>query len=310
MNNYSKFRLCVLTPVFEDFSSLNFLLKDIYKEFKEHVCIVIVDDGSINFNYNIDMKNFIIIKLKKNCGHQKAICIGLCWIYENLNIDIPIVIMDSDGEDSPATIKYLLNSLANESVDIAVAERKSRIESFKFKIFYKIYQRIFWILTGKRITWGNFMALRPAAVKRLVHMDELAIHVAGTVICSRLRYIKCPIRRSARYAGKSKMNFSSLVSHGFKGIMVFAENVQARIALASAFIALFAACGIIYALFLKIVNLASPGWLSSISGMLIIIFLQMISLCLGMLLITGAKKLPQQPIEYYKNYIEDVLKNI
>lgn len=277
------------------------------KEFEDRVCVVIVDDGSINYNYNIDIAvNYIILKLKKNCGHQKAISIGLCWIYENLKEDIPVVVMDSDGEDSPATIKYLLDSLADKNVDIAVAERRSRVESFRFKMFYKIYQLIFWLLTGKRITWGNFMALCPAAVKRLVCMDELPVHVAGAVLCSRLRYVKCPIRRSARYVGKSKMNFSSLVSHGFKGIMIFAENVQARIAIASAFVAIFTALGIVSAFLLKIWGLASPGWLSSVSGLLIIIFLQMVSLSLGALLITGVKKFPQQPIEEYKKYIDDI----
>ena len=84
-----EYDLIVLVPVFEDFSALNFLLKDMQKEFEDRVCVVIVDDGSINYNYNIDIAvNYIILKLKKNCGHQKAISIGLCWIYENLKEDM------------------------------------------------------------------------------------------------------------------------------------------------------------------------------------------------------------------------------
>ncbi len=90
---------------------------------------------------------------------------------------------------------------------------------------------VFLLLTGRTISFGNFMALKPAAVRRLAVMQELGTHVAATVLTSRLRLDLCPIDRGARYAGRSRMNFTSLVLHGCRAMMIFAEDVLLRICL-------------------------------------------------------------------------------
>ena len=50
-------------------------------------------------------------------------------------------------------------------------------------------------MTGRTINFGNFMALKPEAVKRLVAMQELSIHVPGAVLASKLRTGFCPVER-------------------------------------------------------------------------------------------------------------------
>ncbi len=44
-----------------------------------------------------------------------------------------MIVMDSDGEDLPSTIPHLLDQLRSDNVDIVVAQRKSRVETFRFK---------------------------------------------------------------------------------------------------------------------------------------------------------------------------------
>ena len=41
----------------------------------------------------------VVIKLKRNVGHQRAIAIGLSYVAENHGDAEPVVVMDSDGED-------------------------------------------------------------------------------------------------------------------------------------------------------------------------------------------------------------------
>lgn len=131
------------------------------------------------------------------------------------------------------------------------------------------------------------MALKSAAVKRLVAMQELSIHVAGAVLASKLRTRVCPLDRGPRYAGKSKMNFVGLALHGFKGLMVFAEDVLVRVGIACAAIAILAVGGATAAIVLKLIGFSTPGWFSIALGILVLMFLQTGALALMTLMLTG-----------------------
>ena len=51
---------------------------------------------------------------------------------------------------------------------------------------YFAYKRTFWLLTGKRIDYGNFSLLPIGAVRRLAHMPELWNNLAAAIMRSRL----------------------------------------------------------------------------------------------------------------------------
>ena len=231
-----------------------------------------------------------VLKLRRNVGHQRAIAIGLSYAAEHLVPGQQVVVMDSDGEDLPSTIPALLAQLDNPAVDVVVAQRKSRVETFRFKAFYQVYKRFFGVMTGRPISFGNFMALKPAAVKRLVSMQELPIHVAAAVLASKLRTDVCPLDRGPRYAGQSKMNFVGLALHGFKALMVFAEDVLVRVGIASALIATFAVVGSVAAVVLKLMGYSTPGWFSLVLGILVLLFLQTAALALMTLMLTGVMR--------------------
>jgi hypothetical protein len=118
-------------------------------------------------------------------------------------------------------------------------------------------------------------------------MQELSIHVAGAVLASKLRAATCSLHRGPRYAGQSKMNFVGLVLHGFKGLMVFAEDVLVRVGIACAAIAGFAVFSSIVAITLKILGYSTPGWFSVALGILVLMFLQTGALALMTLMLTG-----------------------
>lgn len=295
MSAENTFSLVIVTPVYEDVEAASRLFKELSNVFGRGVYIVAVDDGSVRQPLDVSSivaadLNGVVIKLKRNVGHQRAIAIGLSYVADHLPLAPRVVVMDSDGEDIPATIKELISPLESTEVDVVVAQRKSRVETLRFRAFYVVYKWLFLLLAGKKISFGNFMALKPSAVKRLAAMQELWIHVAGCVLTSKLRMAACPLDRGSRYAGHSKMNFVGLALHGFKGLMVFAEDVLVRVGIACAFVAVLSVMGVVVAIVLKILGFATPGWFSLALGILVLLFLQTGALTLMTLMLTGVVK--------------------
>ena len=289
---HTKHRIIVVTPVYEDVEASSRLFKELAMQFKDALFVVAVDDGSVKQPLDVGSLeevhlDGVVLKLRRNVGHQRAIAIGLGYVSENIQPEQLVVVMDSDGEDLPSTITNLLEQLETDGIDVVAAQRKSRVETFRFKTFYAIYKCFFGLMTGKNISFGNFMALKAHAVKRLVSMQELSIHIAGAVLASKLRTAICPLDRGPRYAGQSKMNFVGLALHGFKALMVFAEDVLVRVGIACSLIAAFSVTGAIAAVILKMLGFSTPGWFSVALGILVLMFLQTGALTLMTLMLTG-----------------------
>jgi hypothetical protein len=140
-----------------------------------------------------------------------------------------------------------------------------------------------------------------------VSMQELSIHIAGAVLASKLRVKKCPMDRGPRFCGQSRMNFVGLVLHGFKGLMVVAEDVLVRVGIACLMIAAFSVLGSVLATLLKVLGFSTPGWFSVALGILVLMFLQTGALALMTLMITGVMRGGTIAGNMtYSDYIEDV----
>ena len=148
MINHTDARFAVVMPIYEDREASTKLFKELYAEYGPRAFVVAVDDGSINQPVEIDAigqagLEGVVIRLKRNVGHQRAIAIGINYVAENMP-DIPCtIVMDSDGEDTPHSIRELVQPLRADNIDVVVAQRKSRIETLKFKTFYVIYKWLF-----------------------------------------------------------------------------------------------------------------------------------------------------------------------
>jgi glycosyltransferase involved in cell wall biosynthesis len=291
LNNISSKKIIVVTPVYDDALAANLLFKDLLLQYEESVFVLAVDDGSVNLPVKITQMNDLglsgaILALKRNTGHQKAIAIGLNYIQKYLEPHHYIVVMDSDGEDKPASIQNLIDVMDKTAADVVVGTRRKRVERITFKFYYGVYKFLFHIATGRKINFGSFMLLKVKSVDRLVAMPELFVHIAATLIASKLNIINTPIDRGPRYHGLSKANFSFQVLHGIRAVMVFSENVLVRAVIACFFIVAMATMLIIFAIFLKIFGYATPGWFSVATGILVIILIQTsASMLIGLLLI-------------------------
>jgi glycosyltransferase involved in cell wall biosynthesis len=280
--------LVILVPVYNDWEAAGLLLSDLAGKLPQtgSVRVVLVDDGS---NEPLPAKwkatgwerfeRVDVLSLRRNLGHQRALAIGLCHVEANIPCHA-VVVMDGDGEDSPADVPRLLERMRAEgNAKIVFAERTKRSESLLFRLFYRLYRWLHWVLTGIPVRVGNFSAIPAMQLKRLVAVSDLWNHYAAAVFKARLPFVMLPTERAQRLAGRSRMNFVALVIHGLSAISVFGERVGVRLLIAVSFL-LAATTGMLVATVAIrfCTNWAIPGWATNMVGYLLILLAQLFML--------------------------------
>jgi glycosyltransferase involved in cell wall biosynthesis len=173
-----------------------------------------------------------VLRLRRNVGHQRAIALGISYVHDHIPCDA-LLVMDADGEDRPEDAVRLWQHLRSGSeAAIIFAERTRRSESRLFRVLYRAYQLMHWLLTGIRVRVGNFSLVPARYLPALTTLPATWNHYAAAVFHSRLPYIMIPTQRGKRLDGSSKMNYFSLVMHGFHALSVFCDIISLRLLLA------------------------------------------------------------------------------
>jgi hypothetical protein len=160
------------------------------------------------------------------------------------------------------------------------------VETASFKFFYLLYKVFFKLVTGKTINFGNFCILSSGYVDRLVMVSDLWNNLPAAILRSRIPLNLVPLHRGRRYAGKSKMNFTSLIVHGLSGISVYADTIFVRLLILSVVLV-----GVSVVLVAGLLTLriffpahATPGWTTTITFGLTVIILQVLFTALSSIL--------------------------
>ncbi|MGC4036752.1 MAG: glycosyltransferase [Chitinophagaceae bacterium] len=308
-----KEKILILIPVYNDNVSVNLLLQNIAATFDKRVnySILLVNDGStepLKIVEGLPIQ-VLTINLKRNIGHQKAIAIGLAYCRINIACS-KILIMDGDGQDNPEDALKLSQESGVNPDKIIVASRRSRQESRSFKLFYILYKLLFKILTGKRISFGNFMIIPKNVLDKLVFYSEIWNHLPGGIIKSGLPFNAVQIDRGKRYFEKSKMNFNALVLHGLGAISVFLDLIATRLLIFSFTLIVISLVIIISIIAIKsFTKLAIPGWTSTVVSSFIVILLQsfLLSLFTIFLYLISQSQRKFIPGDHYPDYIDTVV---
>ena len=284
-------RLTIVTPVYNDWESLQQLLVVLDQEaarLKLDVSIVVVDDGSTETCPHtaiaglglVHVHAVDLVELTCNLGHQRALAVGLSEASRRKGASV-VITMDADGEDRPSDIGLLLARHWERPNRIIAAGRGKRSEGLTFRFFYKIYQTVFRLLTGKFINFGNFLLIPAPLLKRIVFLGDIWNNLPAALAKSRLPLDVIPTERGKRYRGVSKMNFTALVIHGMCAISVFIDVLLTRMLLASISVAALAVLGMGIVIGMRVFTaLAIPGWATSAFGILGIIVAQMVLLAM------------------------------
>ncbi len=279
--------LAVVTPIFNDFEAFRTLCAEIGKAaagVPVRLSAIGIDDGSSEPGALVappdaaNLEGVEILRLTCNLGHQRAIAVGLAEVAQRHAYDA-VIVMDSDGEDRPCDLVRLIDAHRVDRTAIIAAQRAKRSEGLRFRVLYALYKRLFILLTGRRIDFGNFLLIPWPMVVRLAHMPEIWNHLAAAVLRSRARVVGVPTERGRRYAGVSSMNLVSLLAHGLSAIAVFSDIVFVRLLILASTVSALALALATVAVAVRIAtDLAIPGWASNVVGISAIMLFQAVTL--------------------------------
>jgi len=316
---HQKTKITIITPVFNDWQSLLLLLHEINTVGiieKFTVNVLVINDGSVErfSRKSFDelakdsIESITIINLRRNLGNQRAIAIGVAYASEHYVTD-PVIVMDSDGEDKPEDIPLLILTYQQTQDKIVFAERVKRSEGLVFRVLYFFYKKLYKILTGTAISFGNFSIIPPILLNNLVAVPEIWMHYSAGILRSKLPITTVPTKRGKRLAGESKVNIVFWVMHGLGAFSVHLDIVSVRLLLIAITSIGISVAGIIIVLCVKVfTDWAIPGWATSTIGTLAIILIQMLLLSLLLVFVVLNSRSQQAELFHlqYKQYIFNI----
>lgn len=312
-------QLIVAIPVFNDWESLNFLLKDldlVLHESEIAADVLIIDDGSTTVRPSRlpdqplrQIGRIEVLHLRRNLGHQRAIAIGLTFVQVARHCEA-VVLMDGDGEDRPAEVPALLKKCHQEAgAKIIFGERTKRSESLPFRVLYHLYRLLHYVLTGISVRVGNFSVIPFRCLTMLVGVSELWNHYAAAVFKARIPHDSVPTQRGRRLAGTPTMDFVGLVVHGLSALSVFGDVIGVRLLVTTVALLVLAIFGVVSVETAHIeAHLAIPGWATYTGGIAFLLLFQVagLSFLLIFIILSARASLTFIPIRDYQYFIDDV----
>ena len=220
--------LSVVVPIYNDQEVIAELLRRVTAVVETLVKdyeIILVDDGSRDNSWTVMQEerqqraHLRIARLSRNFGQQNAIAAGLSLTTKEL-----IVLMDSDLQDRPEDIPTLIDALlADPEATMAIAqweERKdSRMKIAVSRLFQHVSNRITDIHTMPRL--GIFRVMKKSVVDELRNFPERTATAVSLLYYIGHKYVAVPLKRDARFAGKTGYNLSKMLSLTFARILSF-----------------------------------------------------------------------------------------
>lgn len=267
--------LSVVIPIYNDEEVIHELLRRLTAVVESIVSdyeIILVDDGSRDRSWEIMQEErakrdyLRIARLSRNFGQQNSIAAGLSLTTKDL-----IVLMDSDLQDRPEDIPVLIDALlADGEATMAIAQweqrRDSRMKIAVSRLFQHVSNSITDIHTMPRL--GIFRVMRKSVVEELRRFPEKTATAVSLLYYIGHKYVAVPLKRDARFAGKSGYNLSKMLSLTFARIFSFSMFPIRMVTYMGAFLcigSMLAACGLII---YKLVGNVVTGWTSMMVLML------------------------------------------
>lgn len=267
--------LSVVVPIYNDQEVIAELLRRLTAVLETIVSdyeILLIDDGSRDNSWAVmnaeraQREHLRIARLSRNFGQQNAIAAGLSLTTKDL-----IVLMDSDLQDRPEDIPVLIDALlADHEATMAIAqweERKdSRMKVAVSRLFQTVSNQITDIHQMPRL--GIFRVMKKSVVDELRNFPERTATAVSLLYFIGHKYVAVPLKRDARFAGKSGYNLSKMLALTFARIFSFSMFPIRMVTYMGALLcigSMLAACGLII---YKLVGNVVTGWTSMMVLML------------------------------------------
>ena len=312
--------VALLIPVFDDWAAASLLCRELDRACDgltaADIQIYLIDDGSPTappadaFAWQAQWVRAITsVRLRRNVGHQRAIALGLAYLYDKTDSTAALV-MDGDGEDKATDAIALVRHHLSDPSRIIFASRRRRLEGRVFRLGYALYRTCHRLLTGIEVRIGNFSIVPRHLVAAIVVSSESWSHYAASVVKARLPITTVPMDRGERLAGRSRMNYVTLVTHGLSAISVFRELVGSRLLLASSAAAAGSGVALVLLLILAAVGqIAFNQQTAVLLALIILIAVQTLaaSFLVAFSILGGRDQSSFLPIRDYHHFVDAVV---
>ena len=267
--------ISVVVPIYNDSEVIHELIKrlsPVLESITADYEIILVDDGSRDDSWlqmlAVRQANASIkaVRLSRNFGQQSAIAAGLSLTSKEL-----IVLMDSDLQDRPEDIPVLIDALlADEKATMAIAQWEERQDSrFKLavsRLFQRVSNSITEIHTMPRL--GIFRVMKKSVVEELRNFPEKTATTVSLLYYIGSRYVAVPLKRDARFAGKSGYNLSKMLALTFARIFSFSMFPIRIVTYLGALLCVGSMIAALTLIIYKLVGNVVAGWTSMMVLML------------------------------------------
>ena len=120
---------------------------------------------------------------------------------------------------------FVLSGFLITSLLLEQYQRSGRIN---FKVFYLGFRLLFRAATGTVIRNGNFAAFGGWLLQEVIHHPHFDQCYSSSFISLPLPVAGVPLARGKRYAGRSRMGYMGLFTHGVRMLMPFSERIATR----------------------------------------------------------------------------------
>ena len=267
--------ISVVVPIYNDqevIAELHRRLRPVMEQITKDYEIILVDDGSRDKSWQemlaVRQTNDRVraVRLSRNFGQQSAIAAGLSLVSKDL-----IVLMDSDLQDRPEDIPVLIDALlANPQATMAIAQWEQRKDSaFKLavsRLFQRVSNRITEIHTEPRL--GIFRVMKRSVVDELQKFPEKTATTVSLLYYIGSKYVPVPLKRDARFAGKSGYNLSKMFALTFARIFSFSMFPIRVVTYMGALLCVGSLIAAVALVIYKLVGNVVAGWTSMMVLML------------------------------------------
>lgn len=266
----------LLIPCFNEEEVIPFLLQELDRFASTcpmSFCVTFIDDGSRDRTPAMlseavfARKNWKLLRLSRNFGHQAAVSAGLA----NISGDV-IGVIDADLQDPPAVLLEMLEKW-REGYDVVYGVRKNRKESWMLRAaysgFYKLLKRLSNV--DLPLDAGDFSVIDRRVAETINRMPEHNRFIRGLRGWIGFKQYGLAYNRDARKAGAPKYTLTKLFKLAFDGLITFSTvplRISSWIGAGGAFLGFLYFS---YALVQKIVFNSTPSGWASLVG--IVVFL-------------------------------------
>jgi glycosyltransferase involved in cell wall biosynthesis len=186
--------------------------------------VIVVENGSSDSTFQKLMQmhfkdsRFKVVQLSRNFGYEGAITAGLKYAKGNA-----AVMMCADLQDPPEMITQFIKKWEEGyEVVYAMIQKREGVSELR-KILYSNFYRVIHWLTNETIpeNVSEFRLMDRRVYTILNSMEERNRFIRGIVAWTGFKQTGIPFERPARFAGKSKADFATILTTAMNGIFSF-----------------------------------------------------------------------------------------